>query len=211
MDAIDEATRTELEAAAFRRLVEHLRARGDVQNIDLMNLAGFCRNCLSNWYQEAAAAAGLSLGKDEARAASLQSDAIELSMLLTIPAAVALAICAEPFVTMIFQGGRFALSDAAITGKVLAALVLGLPAYVLVKVLVPNFYARADTKTPVIAAFVSLGVFIAFCIANLGLSIGGPIDLWLFSIPFPHIELTAVHRSSVVQDESIVSINPLDL
>ncbi|NQZ46884.1 MAG: murein biosynthesis integral membrane protein MurJ [Erythrobacter sp.] len=131
-------------------------------------------------------------GKDEARAASLQSDAIELSMLLTIPAAVALAICAEPFVTMIFQGGRFALSDAAITGKVLAALVLGLPAYVLVKVLVPNFYARADTKTPVIAAFVSLGVFIAFCIANLGLSIGGPIDLWLFSLPFPHIELTAL-------------------
>ena len=55
----DEPTRTELEAAAFRRLVEHLRARTDVQNIDLMNLAGFCRNCLSNWYREAAEARGI--------------------------------------------------------------------------------------------------------------------------------------------------------
>jgi hypothetical protein len=63
----DEATRTELEAAAFRRLVEHLRERTDVQNIDLMNLAGFCRNCLSNWYQEAAAGKGKSISKDEAR------------------------------------------------------------------------------------------------------------------------------------------------
>ena len=67
MSDIDEATRTELEAAAFRRLVEHLRERTDVQNIDLMNLAGFCRNCLSRWYAEAAAERGHSLGKDEAR------------------------------------------------------------------------------------------------------------------------------------------------
>ena len=59
--------RTELEAAAFRRLVEHLRERDDVQNIDLMNLAGFCRNCLSNWYQEAATAKGLELTKEGAR------------------------------------------------------------------------------------------------------------------------------------------------
>jgi hypothetical protein len=58
---IDPATRTELEAAAFRRLVEHLRERTDVQNIDLMNLAGFCRNCLSRWYREAAEVHGLSL------------------------------------------------------------------------------------------------------------------------------------------------------
>src|SRR5436305_6556558 len=67
MAEMDDVTRTELEAAAFRRLVEHLRQRGDVQNIDLMNLAGFCRNCLSNWYQEAAAARGLALAKSEAR------------------------------------------------------------------------------------------------------------------------------------------------
>jgi hypothetical protein len=58
---MDENMRTELEAAAFRRLLEHLRERSDVQNIDLMNLAGFCRNCLSNWYQEAAEARGMSL------------------------------------------------------------------------------------------------------------------------------------------------------
>jgi hypothetical protein len=63
----DHATTTELEAAAFRRLVEHLRERSDVQNIDLMNLAGFCRNCLSNWYQEAAGAVGQTISKDEAR------------------------------------------------------------------------------------------------------------------------------------------------
>ena len=64
---MDAKTRTELEAAAFRRLVEHLRGRTDVQNIDLMNLAGFCRNCLGNWYAEAAAAQGVKLDKEEAR------------------------------------------------------------------------------------------------------------------------------------------------
>jgi len=62
-----ESIRTELEAEAFRRLVAHLRWRHDVQNIELMELAGFCRNCLSNWYQEAAAAKGMALSKEEAR------------------------------------------------------------------------------------------------------------------------------------------------
>ncbi|HKY96048.1 MAG TPA: DUF1244 domain-containing protein [Kiloniellales bacterium] len=64
---MDDKTREALEAAAFRRLVQHLRERTDVQNIDLMNLAGFCRNCLGNWYAEAAAERGLAVGKDEAR------------------------------------------------------------------------------------------------------------------------------------------------
>ena len=64
---MDEATRTRLEAAAFRGLVTHLRQRTDVQNIDLMNLAGFCRNCLSRWYQEAAADKGIEVSKDAAR------------------------------------------------------------------------------------------------------------------------------------------------
>ena len=64
---IDEKTRTELEAAAFRRLLEHLRQRTDVQNIDMMNLAGFCRNCLSNWFEEAAKAAGAEVTRDAAR------------------------------------------------------------------------------------------------------------------------------------------------
>lgn len=63
----DETTRTALEAAAFRRLVAHLRERSDVQNIDLMNLAGFCRNCLSRWYREAAEARGLALADPAAR------------------------------------------------------------------------------------------------------------------------------------------------
>jgi len=64
---IDAATTEALEAAAFRRLVAHLRARNDVQNIDLMNLAGFCRNCLSRWYREAAEAKGIALPDADAR------------------------------------------------------------------------------------------------------------------------------------------------
>ena len=62
-----EEQRRDFEAAAFRRLVAHLRERTDVQNIDLMNLAGFCRNCLSNWYREAASEAGVALDKDASR------------------------------------------------------------------------------------------------------------------------------------------------
>ena len=64
---IDPVTTTELEAAAFRRLVQHLRERTDVQNIDMMNLAGFCRNCLSRWYREAAETKNLALTDPEAR------------------------------------------------------------------------------------------------------------------------------------------------
>ena len=64
---MDEKTKTELEAAAFRRLVSHLRERTDVQNIDLMTLAGFCRNCLSNWYAEAADEIGVDMSKSDAR------------------------------------------------------------------------------------------------------------------------------------------------
>jgi len=64
---LDETTRTELEAAAFRALLQHLRERSDVQNIDLMNLAGFCRNCLSKWYRAAAAERGVALTDPEAR------------------------------------------------------------------------------------------------------------------------------------------------
>ena len=66
---MDTTTRNEIEAAVFRRLVAHFQHRTDVQNIDLMGYSGFCRNCLSNWYQEAAEAQGLELSKDEARQA----------------------------------------------------------------------------------------------------------------------------------------------
>ena len=132
--------------------------------------------------------------KNKEGADRIQSDAIELSMLLTIPAAVALAICATPFITMIFQGGRFSVEDAAIAGGVLAILVLGLPAYVMVKVLVPNFYARSDTKTPVYAAFISLGVFVAFNIAFLqrfgveGVALASVIGAWI-NVAFLYVVL----------------------
>ena len=63
----DEKTQIELEAAVFRRLLGHLRKRSDVQNIDMMNLAGFCRNCLSNWFEDAAKERGLEVAHDEAR------------------------------------------------------------------------------------------------------------------------------------------------
>lgn len=65
--ALDDKTRIELEAAAFRRLVDHLRERSDVQNIDLMNVGGFCRNCLSRWYREAAAEHGITIADPDAR------------------------------------------------------------------------------------------------------------------------------------------------
>ncbi|HVV78527.1 MAG TPA: DUF1244 domain-containing protein [Pseudolabrys sp.] len=64
---MDDKTRTELEAAVYRRLVEHLRSRTDVQNIDMMNLAGFCRNCLSNWMKDAADEKGVPMTKDQSR------------------------------------------------------------------------------------------------------------------------------------------------
>lgn len=64
---MDDITRTELEAAAFRRLLAHLNGRADVQNIDMMNLTGFCRNCLSRWYQEAGAERGIAIDKEAAR------------------------------------------------------------------------------------------------------------------------------------------------
>ena len=67
MHEMSDEQKRDFEAAAFRRLLEHLRERTDVQNIDLMNLAGFCRNCLSNWYRDAAEAAGVDLSKEDSR------------------------------------------------------------------------------------------------------------------------------------------------
>ena len=66
-DTIDQATQSELEAAAFRRLMKHLQTYKSVQNVDLMGLAGFCRNCLADWYREAGEAKGVRMSKDEAR------------------------------------------------------------------------------------------------------------------------------------------------
>ena len=89
---------------------------------------------------------------DEAGASQVQAQAIELGMLLTIPAAVALAVVAGPIALVIFEDGRFTAEDASVTAAVLSTLVLGLPAYVLIKILAPGFYARRDVRTPVIVA-----------------------------------------------------------
>src|SRR3546814_19588808 len=83
-------------------------------------------------------------------------------MLLTLPAAAALAVCASPFVNAFFLGGRFNAADATITANVVVALVTGLPAYVLIKVLTPSYFARKDTRTPVYAAIAALLVFVLF-------------------------------------------------
>jgi len=96
-------------------------------------------------------------------AAKVQGQAVEISMLLCLPAALALAVIAGPLVSALFQGGRFTAEDALITGNTLAIIVAGLPAYVLVKVITPGFYARNDTKTPVKAA-------VAVLIANVALN-----------------------------------------
>ena len=93
---------------------------------------------------------------DAAEAQRLQGNAFEIATLLTLPAAAALAICAPAFVTAFFVGGRFTDADGAIMAEIVAALVAGLPAYVIVKILNPGFFAREDTRTPVWTALVSL-------------------------------------------------------
>ena len=122
---------------------------------------------------------------DQEQAWRVQSNAIELAMLLTVPAAFALAICAGPLVSAFYVGGRFTAEDAAITAGVVAALVGGLPAYVLVKVLTPGFYARKDTKTPVKTAAIALAFNIVLNIVLiarfgiLGLAVATAISSWL--------------------------------
>ena len=122
---------------------------------------------------------------DRAGADRLQSNAIELAMLMTLPAAAALALCAGPFVTAFFLAGRFNAADAAVTANVIVALVSGLPAYVLIKVLTPAFFSRKDTRTPVYAALVGLTFFAGFNILFIhrfgivGLAAATAIGSWL--------------------------------
>ncbi|OZA93868.1 MAG: murein biosynthesis integral membrane protein MurJ [Erythrobacter sp. 34-65-8] len=125
------------------------------------------------------------LGRGEPEEASrLQSNAIELAMLLTIPAAVALFVTGSAFTRVFFVGGAFTLEDALVTGTVVGGLVIGLPAYVLVKVLTPNFFARKDTRTPVYTAAASLTVTVLLNfllvprLGVLGLAIAGSIGAW---------------------------------
>lgn len=126
------------------------------------------------------------LGKGEdAEASRLQSNAIELAMLLTVPAAAALFVTGSAFTRVFFAGGAFTVEDALITGTVVSGLVIGLPAYVLVKVLTPNFFARKDTRTPVYTAAVSLVVTVGLNIllvprlGVLALAIAGSIGAWV--------------------------------
>lgn len=99
-------------------------------------------------------------------AAKVQGNAVDLSMLLCLPAALALAVAAPPLVAALFQGGRFTAYDAMVTGNVLAIIASGLPAYVLVKVITPGFYAREDTRTPVKTAVI---VLVANIVLNFAL------------------------------------------
>ncbi len=126
------------------------------------------------------------IGKGEKdQADRVQSNAIELSMLLTLPAAVALMICAPAFVSAFFLGGAFDAEDARITSSVLAALVAGLPAYVLIKVLTPAYFSRKDTRTPVYAAATVLFFYITFNVLLIdrfgivGLASATAIGAWL--------------------------------
>src|SRR5688500_16337901 len=100
---------------------------------------------------------------EDAEASDVQARAFDLSMLLTLPATLALAVASGPIIGALFQGGKFSVDDATVTGHILAILVTSLPAYVLVKVLTPAFYARKDIKTPV---WIAMGVLAAGIVAN---------------------------------------------
>ena len=100
---------------------------------------------------------------EDAEAADVQARAFDLSMLLTLPATLALMVASGPIIGALYQGGEYTVEAARVTGNILAILVTGLPAYVLVKVLTPNFYARKDVKTPV---RIAMGVLAAGIVAN---------------------------------------------
>lgn len=125
------------------------------------------------------------IAQDDAGGAQrVQSNAIELGLLLTVPAAVGLYCAAQPLVSAFYFGGKFDAGDVAVTAKVVAMLVLGLPAYVLVKVLTPGFFARRDTRTPVYTATAALTINIALNLALIpsmgvaGLALAGSIAAW---------------------------------
>ena len=125
---------------------------------------------------------------EERNAATIQGRATELAMLLTIPATIALVVAAGPIMTVLFEGGRFTAADAATSALVLSILVTGLPAYVIIKVLAPGFYARKDMKTPVVITLVTLamGVVANFIwIDDIGIAIlplATSVSAWLNAI-----------------------------
>jgi len=121
---------------------------------------------------------------DTAAAQDSQNRAIEFAMLLTVPAAAALLVIADPLITVLFQRGAFDALDAAATSQALAAFALGLPAYVLIKALAPGFFAREDTKTPVKIAAVALILNVAVALAlmpllaHVGIALATAISAW---------------------------------
>ncbi len=123
-------------------------------------------------------------GKPE-EAQKIQNQALELGMLLTLPAAIAFAAAGVPLVTALFRGGEFTPEDAIVTGNTLALIALGLPAYVLVKVLTPGFFAREDTKTPlriamwVLAANIALNFALVPWMGLYGLALALALTAWL--------------------------------
>ena len=114
----------------------------------------------------------------------LQSNAVELALLLTMPAAVALFVLGSAFTRAFYTGGAFTLADSMATGGVVSALVVGLPAYVLIKVLVPNFFARKDTRTPVYTAGgalvvnILLNILLVPRLGVVGLALAGAVSAW---------------------------------
>jgi putative peptidoglycan lipid II flippase len=125
------------------------------------------------------------IAQDDADSASrLQSNAFELAMLLTVPAAVALFITGPALASAIYVDGAFSVADGLATGAVVGGLVIGLPAYVLVKVLVPNYFARKDTRTPVVTAALSLVINVALNFLLIphfgivGLAMAGSLAAW---------------------------------
>ena len=122
---------------------------------------------------------------EDEEAVRLQANAVELAMLLTLPCAVALFVTGFAFVKAFMEGQAFTAEDAQTTGMVTSALVVGLPAYVLVKVLTPNFFARADTRTPVYTAAgslvvtVGLNIVLVPVLGVVGLALAGAIGAWV--------------------------------
>jgi putative peptidoglycan lipid II flippase len=133
---------------------------------------------------------------DDAGAAATQNRGVELALLLTLPAAIALAVAAHPILAVLFQHGRFTAADTAATAPVLAAYAAGLPAFVLIKVMAPGFFARHDTRTPVkIAAAtmlinVALTVGLGLTLAQLGIALALSIAGWVNALSL----IAVLHR-----------------
>ncbi len=125
---------------------------------------------------------------DQVTASRIQTNAVELAMLLTLPAAVALGVCAPAFVNAFFVGGKFTSENGVVTAQIVMGLVAGLPAYVLVKILTPGYFARGDTRTPVVTAAIALAFNICLILVLIkpygvvGLAMAGAVSAWLNTI-----------------------------